>query len=51
MTTQNVETQNIHLKISTYPLAYSDAKNVFIAPSVVTNGKNFVHPKIEDIKI
>jgi hypothetical protein len=47
MTTQNVETQSIYLKASTYPIAYSDAKNVFNVPCLFDRNEI----KIEDIKI
>jgi hypothetical protein len=35
----------------TYPHRYTDAKNVFNSPSVVTPGKGRVPPRIKDVKI
>jgi len=43
--------QGISPKVSAYSLAYLDAKNVFILPSVMTNGQDRVSYEIEDVKI
>jgi len=47
MTRQNVETPGISLTTSTYPLAYSHAKNVYNVLCLFDQGEI----KIEDIKI
>ena len=51
MNTQYVENQDPQNKYSTYPLAYSHAKNVFIEIPVMTIWEGSAQYRIEEEKI